>query len=526
MMPVLLRIIAVTALCVIFMASGAIGATQQQIDTARAKGFAWLIQNQNGDGSWKLSSGIKIQPTSAVLEAYLNSGIKRGYSYAAGVALLGNTEALNADSLARQASTLYRCGENVDSLMNRLNSMVHVSSKSWGAYSRYYGSFPDTSLAIDATLRTNNSVINYLSTSAYFVTGKQITGNNGWPYSPSDSVAGQNRLIPTLYNIITLSHYKKLSSGVDSNISRAVTWLISQQKTDGGFADDPNASSGNAYETALAYLALNEAKLSGNAVATTSSATMNSAQDFLIAKQQTNGSWGLDPLQTALTLQTFPVVSLTDTDNDGLPDVVEAILGTNPYVADSRGFVKGNGEGVTGITSPILLATATQYSPFSTTLPPKGGTSPYSWNIISGSLPDGIILSATTGTVSGTPLIAGAFNFIYQVKDANGLTTETVGKIVIEPLYPPAAAFRATPTTVAGPFTVNFADQSQRAASWQWDFGDGSTSAEQNPNHTYQARSNYTVSLTATNPSGNNTVSKRIVDFIDITPIIMMLLED
>jgi chitodextrinase len=525
MMSVLLRTIVITALCVISMASVAIGATQQQIDTARAKGLAWLIQNQNGDGSWKLSSGLKIQPTSAVLEAFLNAGIKRGYPYAAGVSWLGNAEALNTDSLARQASTLYRCGGNVDILMNRLNSMVHPASKSWGAYSKYYGSFPDTSLAVDAAVRTNSSAISYLSTSAYFVTGTQIANNNGWPYSPSDSVVGQNRLIPTLYNIIALSHYKKLSSGVDGNISRAVTWLTTQQKGDGGFADDPNANSGNVYETALAYLALNEAKLAGNGVASTTSTAMNSAQNFLIANQQANGGWGTDPLQTALALQTLPVVTLADTDYDGVPDVVETILGTNPYVVDGRGVAKGNGEGGVGITAPMLLATALQHHPFSTSLTTKGGTLPYTWSILSGSLPNGITLSPTTGAVTGTPLIAGTFNFIYQVKDAVGLTTETVGKIEVEPLYLPVAAFSARPTSAAGPFVVNFTDQSQRGMSWQWNFGDGNTSTDQSPSHTYQARGTYTVTLTTTNPNGSSVASKRVVSFIDITPIIQMLLD-
>lgn len=40
---------------------------------------------------------------------------------------------------------------------------------------------------------------------------------------------------------------------------------------------------------------------------------------------------------------------------------------------------------------------------------------------------------------------------------------------------------------------------------WLWDFGDGNTSVEQNPNHLYVNPGVYTVSLTATNPSGSDT---------------------
>ena len=51
-------------------------------------------------------------------------------------------------------------------------------------------------------------------------------------------------------------------------------------------------------------------------------------------------------------------------------------------------------------------------------------------------------------------------------------------------------------------FTVNIVDHSVsftasgNATSWNWDFGDGNSSSEQNPNHTYSELSAYTVSLT------------------------------
>lgn len=42
---------------------------------------------------------------------------------------------------------------------------------------------------------------------------------------------------------------------------------------------------------------------------------------------------------------------------------------------------------------------------------------------------------------------------------------------------------------------VAFTDASTNATSWAWDFGDGNTSIVQNPNHTYSAPGNYSVSL-------------------------------
>ncbi len=50
--------------------------------------------------------------------------------------------------------------------------------------------------------------------------------------------------------------------------------------------------------------------------------------------------------------------------------------------------------------------------------------------------------------------------------------------------------------------------------SYSWDFGDGTTSTEQNPTHTYTASGIYTISLTATNDHGSDTNTKS--NFINI----------
>jgi len=67
----------------------------------------------------------------------------------------------------------------------------------------------------------------------------------------------------------------------------------------------------------------------------------------------------------------------------------------------------------------------------------------------------------------------------------------------------PVAQF-ATPDTFrcGPPYTVAFTDASQGAVSWKWDFGDGGTSTQQHPTHTYTDYGEYDVSLIVTNASG------------------------
>jgi PKD repeat protein len=58
-------------------------------------------------------------------------------------------------------------------------------------------------------------------------------------------------------------------------------------------------------------------------------------------------------------------------------------------------------------------------------------------------------------------------------------------------------------------FTFQFQDNSVGYPNaWFWDFGDGNTSTQQNPLHTYSQAGNYTVSLTVSNAFGSSTEQK------------------
>ncbi len=71
------------------------------------------------------------------------------------------------------------------------------------------------------------------------------------------------------------------------------------------------------------------------------------------------------------------------------------------------------------------------------------------------------------------------------------------------------ANFSANNTSGCAPLNVNFSDLSTGpVTSWSWNFGDGGNSTSQNPAHTYNAAGNYTVSLTVTSASCNDTETK------------------
>lgn len=96
------------------------------------------------------------------------------------------------------------------------------------------------------------------------------------------------------------------------------------------------------------------------------------------------------------------------------------------------------------------------------------------------------------------------------------------------PVPAPAPSPAVTPTadfafTVPGADsqTIAFADTSNDPShpvtGWAWTFGDSTTSAEQNPTHTYAAAGSFTVQLTITDAGGSYSASKTVV-VADNTP--------
>jgi cytochrome c len=76
----------------------------------------------------------------------------------------------------------------------------------------------------------------------------------------------------------------------------------------------------------------------------------------------------------------------------------------------------------------------------------------------------------------------------------------------------PIAAASATPTSGPVPLTARFSSAGSRdpdggALTYAWTFGDGATSTEANPTHTYTEAGDYTAQLTVTNPKGRSAVA-------------------
>jgi len=86
------------------------------------------------------------------------------------------------------------------------------------------------------------------------------------------------------------------------------------------------------------------------------------------------------------------------------------------------------------------------------------------------------------------------------------------------------ASINASVTSGVAPLTVNFTDASTGSpTSWLWDFGDGTSSTEQNPTHTYTAIGSYNVTLIARNACGSSSTAHIGIEVTPApTPIIVV----
>lgn len=178
-------------------------------------------------------------------------------------------------------------------------------------------------------------------------------------------------------------------------------------------------------------------------------------------------------------------VYVTTSDNQGC-SVTDTIQITNP---DSMSLVLTHTSASCNTADGTATANVT------------GGNAPYSyfWSVS----------NQTTQTADSLP--GGMVSVV--VMDANGCTVS--GSINIDTVNIHTAVAGADPTTGIAPLNVNFSNNSQNTTTYFWDFGDGNTSTDFAPTHTYLENGTYVVVLTSINSGGCMAYDTLIIDVIN-----------
>jgi hypothetical protein len=160
------------------------------------------------------------------------------------------------------------------------------------------------------------------------------------------------------------------------------------------------------------------------------------------------------------------------------------------------------------VVSPLSITTSTAAAAirgvaYSQAFGATGGTPPYTWAVVGGALPSGLLLNASTAVVSGTPTTTGTFTFTLQVRDAAGQTATRAYTITVgEPLTIVTDSFTGAVNT---PFSQTLA-ASGGTSPYTWAVASGTLPAGLSLNPA-------TGAITGTpTAAGTSTVTFRLTD--------------
>lgn len=137
---------------------------------------------------------------------------------------------------------------------------------------------------------------------------------------------------------------------------------------------------------------------------------------------------------------------------------------TGTYTYYSSGLVVATAEadiddvfGGSGASTPTIQTTTLpdgqKDTAYLETLLATGGTTPYAWSVVTGSLPTGLTLDTDSGDISGTPTVSATSNFTVRVTDDDAQTDDQALSIVIADTAP-----EVEPALTAGQTRFGYVD--------------------------------------------------------------------
>ena len=222
---------------------------------------------------------------------------------------------------------------------------------------------------------------------------------------------------------------------------------------------------------------------------------------ILTASGGTSYNWNTGDATASITVSPVVVTTYTVTvtdDGNGCTDVDSVVVIINPLPVSDFSYTE------------VCLNDTTYFTDIS-----NGSGSPivlWDWDFGNGN-------TSTNQNPSNLYLFSGNYNVSLIIANANGCRDTITKNVIVDSL--PVAGFVAD--TVCLGYQTSFTDTSLSFDSpnilWDWDFGDGNTSTEQNPFNLYLTPGSHTVQLIVTNQNGckDTAVNNVIVDSLPVS---------
>ena len=197
-------------------------------------------------------------------------------------------------------------------------------------------------------------------------------------------------------------------------------------------------------------------------------------------------------------------VRLTATGPDGTDTTSRTITVTNPPPPPNACF--------TASATTVDVGQSVSFSNCS-----DDATS-YSWDF-----GDGTSSTATSPSKSWSSAGSRTVRLTASGNGKSDSTTRTitVNAVVVTP--EPDACFNPSATTIEEGGSVTFTNCSSDASSYSWTFGDGGTSTQFSPTHTFDSDGSFTVRLTARGDGGEDSTSRTIT--VNVTAVEQMVFD-
>jgi Putative Ig domain len=148
---------------------------------------------------------------------------------------------------------------------------------------------------------------------------------------------------------------------------------------------------------------------------------------------------GIPPYRWSLSNGTLPSGIQLQTSNGTIMGTT-ALAGSYSFTAqvtDSYGQSATLPTNLT-VSLPLAIGNATlpaanASTPYTASLSAAGGIAPYQWSLANGTLPSGIQLQASDGTITGTTALAGSYPFTAQVTDSYGYSATAALSLTVSP---------------------------------------------------------------------------------------------